>query len=88
MTTLAEVIRAAKPDASTDECEFILWERTPYPMGKLTARSLYKAASGTFRAFNAGRTLCDFCDRVATPERYVCDRCGEALRRSALTQGE
>jgi hypothetical protein len=50
MTKIADVIKAAIPDADQSLCEHILWGRTPYPMGRVSARSLYQAASGFRRA--------------------------------------
>lgn len=63
--TYAEVILAGYPQADDAMIEHILWERTPYPMGKVTARSLYQAASRIRRATNNGVQLCDFCDNKA-----------------------
>lgn len=78
--TAAEVIRKAIPDASTDMCEYILWERTPYPMGQVTARSLYKVASRAKRAWDHRLTLCQLCDRKVEGKRIVCRRCERILR--------
>lgn len=76
--TPAQIIRAAIPDADDATCEAILWGRTPFPMGAITARSLYKAASGSVRAGRNGRQLCDWCNRIAV-NRWTCERCDAAL---------
>jgi hypothetical protein len=79
MTTFAEVIRAAIPNADEDTCEYILWNRTPYPMGRVTARTLYKAARGSWRADKNGIRLCDHCDKPAVNEQWECAGCRSAL---------
>jgi hypothetical protein len=79
MTTAAEVIRAAMPGASTDICEYILWNRTPYPAGKVTAQSLCKAASRTKRAWDKHVRLCELCDRKVEGGRIICRKCEKAL---------
>jgi hypothetical protein len=73
--TFAEVIKGAIPGADTDLCEFILWNRTPYPMGRVTARSLYQAASRWRRACAGDRKLCELCDNLAVSNRWLCARC-------------
>lgn len=78
MTTYADVIRAAMPDASQDECEWVLWERTPYPMGHVTARSLFKAASRFGRATASGIRLCELCNNRAE-DKWTCGACQRAL---------
>ena len=48
--TFEDVIKAAIPGADEFVCDHVLWGRTPFPMGKVTARSLYRAASRLRRA--------------------------------------
>jgi len=81
--TFAEVIRNAIPDASVDMCEYILWNRTPYPMGKVTARDLYKAANRVLRAGRNSISLCDMCDNKCAPGSYCCDHCEASIARAA-----
>lgn len=76
-----QVIRAAIPDATADLCEHILWERTPYPFAKLTARDIYRAASRFKRATTNGRRLCDWCDNLAV-DGYCCISCAAALKNN------
>jgi hypothetical protein len=78
-----EVIRKAIPEASDELCHDILWERTPFPMGKVTARSLYKAADRLRRANANGRQLCELCDNVARPGKFDCQSCDAAMRQLA-----
>ena len=77
------IIRAAIHDASDEVCEWILWERTPYPMGAIDVRSLYKAAARVQRAANGKKRLCEFCDRLAEPEKWICHRCSLATQQFA-----
>lgn len=77
------IIRAAIPDATDEACEWVLWERTPYPMGAITARSIYKAASRIQRAATGKKRLCELCDRLAEPEKFICQRCKDAISRVA-----
>lgn len=80
MTTFAEVVRAAIPGADDSLCDYILWERTPYPVGVITAKSLYRAASRVWRAHKQGFQLCEHCDNVAEPHQYACRQCRAALK--------
>lgn len=77
--TTSDVIRAAIPDADDALCSHILWGRTPYPMGTITARGLYKAASGFARAGANNRRLCDHCHREALSGKWECQRCQDVL---------
>jgi len=72
-----QIIRAAIPDANDSLCEHILWGRTPYPMGRITARSLYRAADRFRRAQENGVQLCSFCDNAA--DGMACRKCDAVL---------
>ena len=77
--TMSDCIRSAIPDASSDLCDHIIWSRTPYPFAKLSAKELYKAASGYQRASASGIILCDMCDRIALKDLWCCERCDRIL---------
>jgi hypothetical protein len=79
MTTIAQVIQAAIPGADEQTCDHILWSRTPFPMGRITARSLFKAASGTRRAAANNIVLCDHCDNRVTDHKWECNACHDGL---------
>jgi hypothetical protein len=81
MTTFAQVVKAAVPGASDDFIEHIIWGRTPYPCGAITAKSLYKAASQYNRAYQHHIRLCDWCHRPAELNDYMCKHCNDALRQ-------
>ena len=87
MKQIIEAIRAAIPNAPEDLADYILWNRTPYPFGKITARSLYKAASRFERAGRSGKGLCEFCDNLAPEGEYACDRCKKALQKAREWEG-
>ena len=76
-----KIIKAAIPGADDSLCEHIIWGRTPFPCGAITAQSLYKAASRYARATKNKIRLCDFCDRVAEPDGWCCGSCRDALAR-------
>lgn len=79
MTEL-DICRAAYPQANKAFADHILWGRTCFPFGKVTARDLYRAASGMARATAKGIHLCDFCERALAPDKWTCDGCDKALR--------
>ena len=81
MTTIYEVIRAAIPEADGGLCEMILWGRTPFPAGRITARRLFRAASGWQRAQQQGYRLCEWCERRVWPSGWTCERCDAVLSR-------
>jgi len=70
-----QIIKGAIPDADDALCEYILWEKTSFPFGKLTAKILYKAASRVSRAHKNRIKLCDFCDNQTSGSDSVCRRC-------------
>lgn len=76
-----EIIRAAIPDAGEATCDYILWSRTPFPMGKITAKSVYRAAARIRRCGAKGITLCDYCDNIAEKGKWACAKCHEALHQ-------
>ena len=73
------IIRAAIPNATEHEIDFILWERTPYPVGVVTPKELYKAASRISRASKNRVRLCELCDNRAELGSYTCSSCSKAL---------
>ena len=77
--TIEQVIKNAIPDATKSEMVYILWFRTPFPCGSITARSLYKAAPAYLRAYNNDVKLCEWChNKVDT--KTLCSRCQKALK--------
>lgn len=80
----SDVVRAAIPDADEDLVSHIVWGRTAFPFVKLTARSLYAAASRFRRANDSGKTLCDMCDRLAIDESFICADCSAAIASAQL----
>jgi hypothetical protein len=81
----SDVIRNAIPDATDELCEFVLWGRTPYPCGRITARDLYKSAHRFHRASIAGIRLCECCDRIAVTGMWMCAICSKALEPRVST---
>lgn len=80
MHSALDIVRAAIPDATCAVAENILWERTCFPVGRVTARDLYRAASRVRRCAAQGTRMCDFCDRLVGDEAKLCARCERALR--------
>jgi hypothetical protein len=77
-----EVVRCAIPNADAGLADAILWGRTPFPVGRVSVRQLYSAASRFRRAEDHGVTLCDWCDHKAEVDGCLCRRCHNALRRA------
>lgn len=84
--TSEEIIRAAIPGASDGLCDHILWGRTPFPVGSITPKSLYRAASAWKRACDKNIELCELCHRKAT-DGMLCERCSAALRQPSSADG-
>lgn len=72
---IADVVKAAIPDASEADIDFVIWERTPFPMTKMNARDIYRAASGWNRAMQKGNRLCGWCERQVSLDEHTCERC-------------
>lgn len=79
-----DIIKGAIPNADESLCEYLLWGRTAYPFGKITARTIYKAANRYRRAKSKNLRLCEFCDRIAEANTMVCQKCHIALTRDVL----
>lgn len=73
-----DVVRAGWPKATDEDVEYIMWSRTPYPMGG-SVKGLYRAASGWYRAQKNKRHLCELCPGLAMSGEYECARCAALL---------
>ena len=74
------IIKCAIPDATDETIHYIMWERTPYPVGKVTPMSIYKAASRFHRAIKNNIRLCDLCDNMLElDDKFTCKRCTNIL---------
>lgn len=80
--TALDIVKAAIPGADQDLAQHVLWARTPFPIGAVSAHDLYRAASRYRRAIEQGLRLCDWCDRVCGDE-LLCERCASALHAAA-----
>lgn len=77
-----QIIRAAIPGASNEVCDYILWSRTPFPIGAITPKQIYRAARSFHRATVNGIQLCELCDsKVARKDAFACDACEAFLRK-------
>lgn len=75
--TTFDVIKAGWPGATDQDADYLLWNRTPYPMGG-DVKGLFKAAHGYYRATKNKRHLCALCPSIAPLGKYECAKC-EAL---------
>ncbi len=75
------IIRNAIPSADDELCNHILWGRTPFPAGSITARDLYQAARRLDRATKNKKILCELCDRIAAENSYTCLHCDDVLSK-------
>jgi uncharacterized paraquat-inducible protein A len=87
VTDAATIVRAAIPDASDELVDHVLWARTPFPVGRVTAQDLYKAASQFGRAMAHQIDLCEFCHNALKPgeDKWTCPRCTAALDPKRFT---
>ena len=81
MTTAPEIVRAAIPDATDATCEHVLWGMTPFPVGRVLPREIFRAASRLRRAEANGVRLCEHCDQRAMPDEWYGRGCGDVLSR-------
>ena len=81
-----QIIKAAIPHATDRLMDYIVWGRTPFPCGPVSAKQLYKAASGYQRATANNIILCEFCDNKAPTGKYACDRCESVLSKAINRQ--
>ncbi len=86
--TPQQIVRAAIPASTEAQCDYVLWSITPFPIGRVTAKSLYKAASRVRRAFEHKRVLCEFCDNEVTHGEYLCSRCSGSLSSNLKLRGD
>ena len=77
---ILEVMQKAKPNITEEEADFILWSRTPFPCGAITAKSLYQATRRFYRTIANHRHVCEFCDNLAQDNDTLCKRCAGAIR--------
>lgn len=77
-----DVIRAAIPEADDNLCEWILWERTPFPF-TLTVRGLWTVSWRMKRVFDKGLKLCELCDRLAEEDNSLCKPCSKHFKERA-----
>ena len=78
-TSVQEVVAAAIPGADAELADFVLWARTCYPCGPVSAKELYRAAHRWQRALYRGRRLCDWCDRIVESDELLCARCARSF---------
>jgi hypothetical protein len=69
-----EVARAAAPDFDDDLLDYLLWERTPFPM-RISFRDIYYGIRRAVRASKHHLILCEYCNRIAEPNRSLCSHC-------------
>jgi hypothetical protein len=80
---IAQIITNAIPDVDEKGIDYIMWERTPYPCGSLTARDLYTIARRTQRAYFNKIRLCDFCNRkIDIKKETLCVNCSKKMNAS------
>jgi hypothetical protein len=75
--TLSSIIQAGYPCATDEDITYILWSRTPYPIGAVTAKSLYNASRRVWRAHTHNIRLCDCCNNRASRGRILCKKCAK-----------
>jgi hypothetical protein len=84
MSTAAAIAREYFPEASIDELEFILWERTAYPFAPVDdlRDQLARYADFTYRYPNA--LPCEFCNNLTVGGSLLCLICKVDLANTPL----
>lgn len=80
--TVMSIVKAAIPNATPETADYILWARTPYPAGAVTAKFLYQAARRFHRATQRGKSLCTWCDREVPKLGDDCERCAAVMKQN------
>lgn len=92
--TPIEIVRQFFPEASDEEAERLLWERTGWPAfwpkrypAEPTAHVLTRQVAAFYGALwiHSGRPLCDHCNRPATRDDGLCRRCRSIIVRVGRT---
>jgi hypothetical protein len=85
--TAIEVARTVFPDKTDEELDYIVWNRTGFPVFwparfKTTVSALtaqLKAYRRAEKGLREGESLCTFCNRKAIPGTSECKRCAWIL---------
>jgi hypothetical protein len=72
---LFAVVREYFPNATDDECGFLIWNRTPYPMGRL--ENIRECLANFKSARDVGKYPCDICESFVDQPDSICDTCRE-----------
>jgi hypothetical protein len=83
MSNTFDVVREFFPDASDDDCGYLLWNHTGYPSfwgqggRKTVAGSIRYSLRRMKQALDNGKVLCFYCDRPYKGERVdgTCPAC-------------
>jgi len=82
--TWHDLVRLRLPQASDDECDYVLWNQTCFPFGG--AQRVWHQVRLHAYARSVGAMQCELCGRImdmtesAHPKWPVCRSCDEALR--------
>jgi hypothetical protein len=76
---LSEIVQKAIPGINDEMIDYIIFNRTPYPLTKPSAREVYRAATRWQRARVHGIMLCELCDNEARQGDWVCTKCDRML---------
>lgn len=84
MATYLDLVREYFPNASDDELDGILWEKTAFPL-ETREDELRKQLAHFKRATELGRAVCSGCGKMRWPSQMkyeFCLRCDEKLNRA------
>lgn len=87
MTTYLDVAREYFPDASDDELNFILWEKTGFPCFFEDGLNSLREQLATYkRAFELGRDVCYGCGKIRFRSQIkflICKYCEAKMTRAS-----
>ena len=74
---LGAIVRDIFPDATDEEVDGLLWNRTGYPcFWRDDPEKCIREDLSVYKAtVDAGKTPCDFCNKESTGKDWLCDSC-------------
>jgi hypothetical protein len=78
MTSALDIARIIFPDKPDDWLDYVLWNRTAYPMSKMsTWVGHLEEFRHALKRIPMGATFCELCNNTALPSEWLCEDCNK-----------